>query len=96
MKENTKPLVLMISWFYGQKSTLNKYSKLYTDQGLDVLVGRLSLVQFIFSVKGTERFAQNIADVLQNNEDDYKEIYIHSFSAGCGMLGIVQRMIKRV
>lgn len=96
MKENTKPLVLMISWIYGQKSQINKYSKLYTDQGFDVLVGRMSLAQFVFNVKGIERFGLEIAEVLQNNEGDYKEIYIHAFSAGCGMLGIVQRMIKRV
>ena len=53
-KENTKPIVLMISWFYGQKSQINKYSQLYTDQGMDVLVGRISLVQFLFSIKSVE------------------------------------------
>jgi hypothetical protein len=53
-KENTKPIVLMISWFYGQKSQINKYSKLYTDQGMDVLVGRISLIQFLFNIKSVE------------------------------------------
>lgn len=54
MKENKKPIVLMLSWFYGQPKQINKYSKLYTDKGMDVLVGRLTLFQLMFSVKSIE------------------------------------------
>lgn len=75
---------------------INKYSKLYTDQGFDVLVGQISLKQFIFSIKGVEAFAKSIADALHSNEHHYNEIFIHTFSAGGGMWGIVQRIIKKV
>lgn len=44
----------MISWFNGQKSQINKYSQMYTDEGLDVLVGRISLLQFLFQIKSVE------------------------------------------
>jgi Eukaryotic protein of unknown function (DUF829) len=54
VKENTKPLVVMISWFYGKPSQINKYSQLYTDQGMDVLVGRISLGQFLLSIGSVE------------------------------------------
>jgi hypothetical protein len=54
VKKNTKPIVLMISWFYGKKRQINKYNKLYTDQGMDVLIYRCTLKQFIFSVKHVE------------------------------------------
>ncbi|CRK87336.1 CLUMA_CG001138, isoform A [Clunio marinus] len=94
-RENTKPLVLMISWFYGQKHQINKYSQIYTDQGMDVLVGRISLVQFLFNIKSVERSGQNIVNVLHNNEHDYKEIFIHTFSAGGGMYGLCQKMMKK-
>jgi hypothetical protein len=65
-KENAKPIVLMISWFYGQKSQINKYSKLYTDQGMDVLVGRISLVQFLFNIKSVEVSREENLEVLCN------------------------------
>jgi hypothetical protein len=35
-----------------------------------------------------------IADILVENEKDYPEIYIHSFSAGACMWGVVHRMMK--
>lgn len=84
----------MISWFYGTPSQINKYSKLYTDQGMDVLVGQISLSQFIFSIKDVELFGKNIVEILKNNEDHYKEIFLHNFSAGNGMWGVTQRIIK--
>ncbi|CRK96213.1 CLUMA_CG009641, isoform A [Clunio marinus] len=84
-----------LSWFYGQRRHINKYSKLYTDQGMDVLVVRINLIQSLFDLKGVEKFGQDIADVLNSNEKYYKEIFIHSFSAGCGMYGVAQRMIKK-
>lgn len=63
---------------------------------MDVLVGRISLFQFIFSIKNIEKNAQGIIDVLKSNEDQYKEIFIHTFSAGGAMWGLCQRLIKRV
>lgn len=54
MKDNTKPIVMMISWFYGKPSQINKYATLYTDNGMDVLVTRISLMQFLFAIKGVE------------------------------------------
>jgi len=94
-KENTKPIVLIISWFFGTPSQINKYSKLYTDQGMDVLVGQISFTHFLLSVKEVEKFAKNIADILLINEDHYNEIFLHVFSAGGPMWGIVNRVMNR-
>jgi Eukaryotic protein of unknown function (DUF829) len=44
----------MLSWFNGQKSQINKYSKLYTDEGMDVLVGRIPLIEFFYSLKSID------------------------------------------
>lgn len=54
MKENKKPIVLILSWFYGEPSQINKYSQLYTENGMDVLVGRITLIQFMLKIKSTE------------------------------------------
>lgn len=54
VKGNTKPIVLMISWFYGKPAQINKYCKLYTDHGIDVLVGQITLTQFLLSIKSAE------------------------------------------
>lgn len=96
MKENTKPIVVIISWLFASKTQINKYSKLYTDQGMDVLVGRISFAQSLFNIKSTVRFGQNIVDILHSNEDEYKEIFVHSFSAGGLMWGLAQKLMKRV
>jgi hypothetical protein len=37
-----------------------------------------------------------IADILVENEKDYPEIHIHSFSAGGCMWGVCLRMMKKV
>jgi hypothetical protein len=44
----------MISWFNGKPNQINKYAKIYTDQGMDVLVGRISLIQIAFSIQSIE------------------------------------------
>lgn len=63
---------------------------------MDVLVGRISFAQSLFNIKSTVRFGQNIVDILHNNEDEYKEIFVHSFSAGGLMWGLAQKLMKRV
>lgn len=96
VKENSKPIVLMISWLNGRKGNLNKYAQLYTDQGYDVLVGRITIIQAMFRIKSTERFGQNIVDILHNNRDHYPEIIIHSFSVGVLIWGLALKLMKRV
>jgi Eukaryotic protein of unknown function (DUF829) len=103
----------MISWLNGNKKHVTKYSKLYTDQGLDVLVGQPSKIDFMFNWKSTkvrekisnilmtfitflQQFGQDIADLLQSNEDQYKKIFIHGFSVGAGMWAMTQKMIAEV
>lgn len=104
----------MLSWFFGQRKQINIYSKLYTDQGIDVLVGRISLVQVLFSIKKCkvndfsmklmtdnsrtirQEFGRDIAEVLKNNEEHYEKIFIHSFSIGGGVWGMIQQVIEEV
>lgn len=63
---------------------------------MDVLVAQLSLSQFLFSVRDVDGLGKQIADILQTNEDHYKEIYLHTFSAGGALWGVTQRIIQRV
>jgi hypothetical protein len=44
----------MFGWFNATPKALNKYCEIYTDRGLDVLVGNISPSQLIFSVKEFE------------------------------------------
>lgn len=85
----------MLGWLYATTKDVNKYSKLYTDQGMDVLVGRISLTDFL-SKKRAAGFSQKILDILKINEASYNEIFLHTFSAGGGVWGGVQRQIKKV
>lgn len=86
----------MISWFYGSESHVSKYCKLYTDNNFDVLVARISLIQVLFQIKEFDKLAQDVVDILHVNEGDYKEIFIHSFSAGGLLWGVSQKMIRKV
>lgn len=86
---------MLFAWVYSQQNHVEKYIKLYTDQGLDVLVAQFTLWQFLVSVKDTEQFAKNIMDIVMINEDQYKNIFLQIFSAGGGLWGTVQRLITK-
>lgn len=96
VKENTKPIILLISWLSGRPAQVNKYTTLYTDQDFDVLVAQISMWQAICDIKSTEQFALDIMEVLKNAEEDYSEIFIHSFSAGALVWGLCMKLMKRV
>jgi Eukaryotic protein of unknown function (DUF829) len=83
----------MIGWLGCKKSQINKYSNLYTEQGMDVLVTQCTLLDF-FSIKRTQKLAIDATALLKANEDHYKEIFIHSFSVGCPLWGFIQEIEK--
>jgi uncharacterized membrane protein YoaK (UPF0700 family) len=47
-------------------------------------------------VNNLQQFGQDIADLLQSNEDQYKGIFIHGFSVGAGMWAMTQKIIAEV
>lgn len=79
-KDSSKPVVLLLSWLQGSKKNISKYSKLYTDQGLDVLVGQPSAVSFMFSLKSSE-----VCKNLQQ-KSCLSRIYFHSNTARTSMI----------
>lgn len=104
----------MIGWFLAKPSQLNKYCKLYTDQGMDVLVGSPTFLQSLFTFKDIEvslsffkfveqliliylqNFGKQINELVVINEKQYPKLFVHSFSGGAPMWGVVMRMIKKV
>jgi len=76
-----KPLVVLLNWLMARPKHVNKYAKMYTTRGFDVLSVRVSPWQLLWPVKGTQVIAQDLLHFLDVNFT-YSPLIIHGFSIG--------------
>jgi esterase/lipase len=76
---NSKPLVVLLCWANARTRDLEKFCKLYTNLGFDVIVARTKIWHVLWPANGSF-LANNIVKFLANN--DYQRILLHGFSIG--------------
>lgn len=76
-----KSLTLILSWLEAKQSHVEKYCKIYTDLGIDVLLVQTNVLKLLRPTTGTQVIAKNVVDFLTNNEN-YEKLFIHGFSVG--------------
>lgn len=79
--DRAKVLVMMITWLGAKDSHILRYSRLYTKQGLDVLVVKSEAKDFTWP-KNSLLLAEQVYKVLDNQMLEYKHIICHTMSAG--------------
>ncbi|XP_055592399.1 transmembrane protein 53-A-like isoform X2 [Uranotaenia lowii] len=78
-RSSDKPTVFIISWLAAKQKHLQKYAKIYIDQGFDVIVAQITPWQLLWPMKGSQLVAAEIVKFLKNNE--FKNgLIIHGFS----------------
>lgn len=74
--------------FLGAKQThLDKFSKIHLDLGFDVLIPKVDAYRYMFPGKFINFIADDVVKFLANNEY-YKKMFIHGFSAGAFLWGL--------
>lgn len=81
-----KPLVVMLCWLQARQKHVEKYAKLYVDQGLDVLAVQITPWQLLWPVKGTQLVARDVIQFLHANTAD-TQLFLHGLSVGGYMWG---------
>lgn len=80
-KPSGKPLTLLLPWLLSKKTHVEKYCAIYTKLGFEVVVARMDLIQLLRPKTGVHLIADDVVKFLANN-DHYKNIVVHGFSAG--------------
>lgn len=80
-KPSGKPLTVLLPWLLSKKSHVEKYCAIYTKLGFEVVVIRMELFQLLRPKSGAHLIADDVVKFLTNN-DQYKNIVVHGFSAG--------------
>lgn len=76
-----KPFVIIFNWLYAKSSSMQKYSRLYHDLGLDVLSVQGNLAHFLWPPKGF-KLSCELLNYLKEYRPPEEEFFIHAFSVG--------------
>ncbi|CAG0887082.1 unnamed protein product [Darwinula stevensoni] len=85
-KPDEQPFLLLLGWLMSKEKHMSKYAKIYLEQGFDVLSVRITPMQMLWPVKGTQVVAERILDQLHALPPG-RPICIHGFSVGGYLFG---------
>lgn len=71
----------MLCWLQARQKHVEKYAKLYTDLGFDVLAVKITPWQLLWPTKGTQLVAHDVVRFLHANTH-YDRLFLHGFSVG--------------
>uniref|UniRef100_V5GGI6 Uncharacterized protein n=2 Tax=Ixodes ricinus TaxID=34613 RepID=V5GGI6_IXORI len=80
------PLAILMAWMAAKDVHLQRYQKLYLDQGFDVLTVKTHLLQFALPKKDDQHVAEKVLDFLLENPS-YTNLVVHAFSVGGYQMG---------
>ncbi|MCL4115743.1 UNVERIFIED_CONTAM: hypothetical protein GTU68_044616 [Idotea baltica] len=80
-KVTDRPLTLLYSWMLAKDKHMMKYSKFYTDRGINVLKVRISPFDLLRPVKGSQVLAEQVLKFLHSNPS-ISPLLVHGFSVG--------------
>lgn len=78
---NERPLVVLLTWLLAKQKHINKFNKIYVDQGFDVLNINIAPWQILWPAKGTQVVGNDIVRFLDTNRS-YSPLLLHGFSVG--------------
>lgn len=76
----------MLCWLQARQKHIEKYAKLYVDQGIDVLAVQITPWQLLWPVKGTQLVARDVIQFLHANTE-HIQLFLHGLSVGGYMWG---------
>lgn len=95
-----KPLVVILTWLLAKQKHINKFNKIYLEQGFDVLNVGVSPWQILWPTKGSQIVARDLVRFLDNNHC-YSPMLLHGFSVagyvwGEVMVSLMQERYKHI
>ncbi|KAI1285093.1 Transmembrane protein 53 [Halotydeus destructor] len=77
-----RPLLLLFGWLFSQDRHLDRYRKLYYQQGFDVLTIQNTTLRLLFPTHGVHVTCHQVVDFLRDHHHSYPYILVHGFSVG--------------
>ncbi|KAF2359767.1 Protein of unknown function DUF829 TMEM53 [Trinorchestia longiramus] len=90
--KNLKPLVLLYPWLMAEDKHVKKYTRLYTDLGIDVLKVKITPLDLLRPEPRAQKAAIEVLEYLLENTDWHK-LFIHGMSVGAyGFMEVMTKM----
>ncbi|GFO14679.1 hypothetical protein PoB_004118400 [Plakobranchus ocellatus] len=90
----TTVLVVLMPWLNAEDKHILRYSRLYTSQGLDVLVVKSEANDFMWPLNSFA-LAEQVYGVLKNQLSRYNHLFCHSMSVGSFNWTILRIFMKQ-
>jgi len=81
LPSSPRPLTILMAWLLSKDAHTNKFVKLYTDLGFDVLRVRVSPLDLLRPATGSQRVAADLLSFLRANPSP-QPVLVHGFSVG--------------
>lgn len=88
-KDDSKPMIVLLTWLLSRKKHVMKYCDVYLKQGCNVMTVSVTPWQFFWPVTGTQVVAKQLLDYLEENCEKHQQIILHGFSVGAYLWGEV-------
>ena len=79
---NPRPLILLFAWMLAKDAHLDKYRKLWTTRGFDIITIQTSPSDLLVPAFGTTQTVRLLIDYLANHPKPYQKIIFHNLSVG--------------
>ncbi|GFO14680.1 Williams-Beuren syndrome chromosomal region 27 protein-like [Plakobranchus ocellatus] len=83
-----------MTWLNAKDRHILRYSQLYTKQGLDVLVVKSELKDFLWP-PNSMTFAEQLYEVLENQTNSYDHFFCHTMSLGSYNWNTLRMFLKQ-
>ncbi|OWF41380.1 uncharacterized protein LOC110462574 [Mizuhopecten yessoensis] len=90
--KQSRKLVLLFDWLYAKPAAVEKYCKLYHDQGLDVLTINGRLAHFLWPPEGYKLAESILSYTLEEHKND---VIVHAFSVGAYLFTLCLMLSRR-
>lgn len=79
---NKRPLVVLFPWLMAKQPIIEKYTRLYTDMGMDVLQVSITPLDLLMPVQRAQVCADEVLEFFLDRTDEFDKIITHGFSVG--------------
>lgn len=85
----------MFAWLFAKERHLDKYRRLYMEQGFDILTIKVNVKDFIIPVVGSQVIASQALQFIKEHEKIYCSLVFHAFSVGAYQMGELLVMLNQ-
>nr|XP_027205652.1 transmembrane protein 53-A-like isoform X3 [Dermatophagoides pteronyssinus] len=94
-KSPKKSLLVLFAWLFAKERHLDKYRRLYMEQGFDILTIKVNVKDFIIPVVGSQVIASQALQFIKEHEQIYCSLVFHAFSVGAYQMGELLVMLNQ-